>query len=727
MILFRSGISRNSAEDVLQQRSQAITGVNQAALGHCFGAGTKVLGNHGVGRIGVAAGKIEAFAQPEFWVTQGCRGRMAGQQATGSLLQSLAAQPDWRGQVIPPAVQIGLRHFGKNRIFDYRQVAAFVVLAGNVQGLVRVANEMKHPRQRINFFLPRGVAQFPDQHAELGVELASAFSGAAINLTVGIMPVAVAQRIRETGNGGGGRAAEFVVETVVLTDVVGPVGGLEEGDPEAICVVGIFSPAPIIRVALQQQADLTDGCGRELLPGDVRDQPVRAGIPGTGRSGTDQKEAGEQTDHGDIMPACDNPRMQRLPPDSLALIFLHAARVVGQVMAGRSLAEGLLERVPATLRPAVRDQVYGCLRRYGRGPFFLKRLMNKPVPEAEIHALLLVALSCLEENSETAYTVVNQAVTAAGVVRQGRYKGLVNAVLRSFLRRYVPLQTEAAMDEEASYGHPGWWLAALRADFPAQWREMAEAGNTRPPMAVRVNRRRIGRDAWLSGVQAMQPGASARGRDGVLLEQPLPVERLPGFAEGQVSVQDLGAQRAAELLAPETGSLVLDACAAPGGKTAHLLETADLDLLALDLKPERCRKMAANLERLGLRAEIREADCSRPEQWWDGQPFDAVLADVPCTASGVARRFPDVKWLRRAGDIASFSAVQSEILDALWQVVKPGGKLLYATCSVFAEENSLQMARFVARTPGSVLSHEEQLLPNQEHDGFYYGLLRKNP
>lgn len=419
--------------------------------------------------------------------------------------------------------------------------------------------------------------------------------------------------------------------------------------------------------------------------------------------------------------------MHRLPPDSLALTFLHAARVVGQVTAGRSLADGLLERVPAALRPAVMEHVYCCLRRYGRGPFFLKRLLRSPLQEAEIHALLLVALSCLEEGSEAAYTVVDQAVTAAGVVRQGRYKALVNAVLRSFLRRSAPLQTEASEDEEARYGHPAWWLAALRAAYPEQWREIAEAGNTRPPMAVRVNRRRIGRDAWLSGVQALQPGASARCRDGVLLEWPLPVERLPGFGEGQVSVQDLGAQRAAELLAPEPGSRVLDACAAPGGKTAHLLETADLDLLALDLKPERCRKMAANLERLGLRAEIRVADCSRPEQWWDGQHFDAVLADVPCTASGVARRFPDVKWLRRADDPASFSAGQSAILEALWQVVKPGGKLLYATCSVFPEENSLQLARFTARTPGSVLSHEEYLLPDQEHDGFYYGLLRKNP
>lgn len=210
-----------------------------------------------------------------------------------------------------------------------------------------------------------------------------------------------------------------------------------------------------------------------------------------------------------------------------------------------------------------------------------------------------------------------------------------------------------------------------------------------------------------------------------MLGRPLPVERLPGFAAGLVSVQDPGAQQAALLLDPAPGSRVLDACAAPGGKTAHLLERADLDLLALDLKPARCRRIAESLARLGLQASLKAADCARPAGWWDGRPFDAVLADVPCTASGVVRRNPDAKWLRRDADVAGFAATQARILDALWQVVRPGGKLLYATCSVFPEENGEQIRRFLATRPDARRDHEEQILPTADHDGFFYCRLEK--
>ena len=396
-------------------------------------------------------------------------------------------------------------------------------------------------------------------------------------------------------------------------------------------------------------------------------------------------------------------------------------------MTGQSLADGLLDRVPDKIRPAVQELVYSCLRQFGRGDFFLARLLHKPLAEPEIHALLLVAISRLELEPAFAHTVVDQAVTASGVLHNGRFKALANGVLRAFLRQHPQLQAEAGNDAVATYCHPDWWLTRLRAAFPEEWREVAAAGNQRPPMAVRVNCRRADRDGWLAELQSIQAGALAWGEDGVLLEQALPVGRLPGFVEGLVSVQDPGAQRAADLLAPASGSRVLDACAAPGGKAAHLLERADIDLLALDLKPARCRKIAENLRRVGLQAEIKVANCVRLDEWWDHRLFDAVLADVPCTASGVVRRHPDSKWLRREADIASFSGQQSAILDALWQVVKPGGKLLYATCSVFPEENHVQMARFVDRTPDAVLEHEEQLLPDREHDAFYYCLLEKKP
>ncbi len=338
-----------------------------------------------------------------------------------------------------------------------------------------------------------------------------------------------------------------------------------------------------------------------------------------------------------------------------------------------------------------------------------------------MRALLLVALTRLEIRPDTAHTVVDQAVQAAATLAQGRCKGLVNGVLRNFLRQQ-PALLAAMVDQPAEWCHPGWWVERLRAAYPETWRAIVAAGNAAPPMALRINRRCGDRDRWLA-----ESGLGGRpwGSDGVLLDRPVPVDKLPGFAAGEVSVQDPGAQRAAAILDPAPGSRVLDACAAPGGKTAHLLESADLDLLALDVKASRCRRIDETLTRLGLRAEVTVADCRRPEDWWDGRPFDAILADVPCTASGVVRRHPDAKWLRRDDDVASFARTQAAILRGLWRLLKPEGKLLYATCSLFPEENAGQIASFLGRTPDARRCHEEQLLPDDEHDGFYYCLLEK--
>jgi len=412
-------------------------------------------------------------------------------------------------------------------------------------------------------------------------------------------------------------------------------------------------------------------------------------------------------------------------PDSLAATFLHGTRVVAAVLCGRSLADGLLAKVPASARPAVQDLVYGTLRAYGSGDFFLARLLQRPLEVVDIRALLLLALYRLEDRPEQAHTVVDQAVAAAGQLAAGRFKGLVNGVLRNALRQWDSLMAAREADEVGTHRHPGWWLARLRQAYGEDWQTIVAAGNGPPPMALRVNRRRTTRAVYQRQLAAMGVGARPWGDDGLCLERPLPVDRLPGFDQGLVSVQDPGAQRAAELLDPASGSRVLDACAAPGGKTAHLLERGDLDLLALDLKAARCRRVEENLVRLGLTAAVRVADCAHPGTWWDGRPFAAVLADVPCTASGVVRRHPDAKWLRREADIASFARAQWTILNSLWQVVEEGGKLLYATCSVFPAENSQQMTRFLAHHPGAGKLAEEQLLPTSEHDGFYYCLLEK--
>lgn len=411
--------------------------------------------------------------------------------------------------------------------------------------------------------------------------------------------------------------------------------------------------------------------------------------------------------------------------NSLAYALLQAAHIDAAVFAGQSLADGLLSRVDPVARPAVQDLVYGSLRAYGRGTFFLSRLLERPLAVEEIRALLLVAIYRLETRPEATHTVVDQAVSAAGELADGKFRGLVNGVLRNFLRQQEALNAAVNDDPVASAQHPDWWLAQLQAEYPQDWPAIIAAGNAPPPMGLRVNRRRISRDAYLEQLITAGIQAHALGADGIALNRPTAVDSLPHFAEGFVSVQDPGAQRAAELLAPAPGSRVLDACAAPGGKTAHLLEHHDLDLVALDLKPSRCRRIQENLDRLGLTARIAVADCAKLEKWWDSEPFDAVLADVPCTASGVVRRNPDAKWLRREADIASFAAAQARILDALWQVVRPGGKLLYATCSLFPMENREQIERFLARRPMAHRCHQEQLLPTADSDGFFYCLLEK--
>ncbi|MBK5913939.1 16S rRNA (cytosine(967)-C(5))-methyltransferase [Rhodocyclus purpureus] len=420
-----------------------------------------------------------------------------------------------------------------------------------------------------------------------------------------------------------------------------------------------------------------------------------------------------------------------LPADSLALSLLLAAQAVAAVLEGRSLDTGLarLATAPAVARPAAQDAAYGALRRYGWGDFILGRLLQTPLKAVEVRALLLVALHRLETRPEATHTVVDQAVVAAGEVAGGAFRGLVNGVLRNFLRQREALLAAAAADPAVASQHPRWWLERLQRAYPGAWQAIVAAGNGQPPMCLRVNRRRGTRADYAAELAGLGISASPLGEDGLLLARPQPVDALPGFADGRVSVQDAGAQRAALLLDPAPGARVLDVCAAPGGKSAHLLERAELDLLALDVDATRLRRVDATLARLGLAAQTRVADASLPVRagtgWWDGRPFDAILVDAPCSASGVVRRHPDAKWLRRVADVRALLSVQSAILDAVWPLLRDGGKLLYATCSVFPEENVGQIDAFLHRHPDTRREQEEQLLPQAEHDGFYYALLRK--
>lgn len=415
---------------------------------------------------------------------------------------------------------------------------------------------------------------------------------------------------------------------------------------------------------------------------------------------------------------------------TLAESLAAAARAVGRVLAGENLNAGLDAVRPRTLRPAAQDLSFNALRGYGLLDAVLDRLLDRPLKDKDLRALLLVALAELVGRPQHAHTVVHQAVEACVILGQPRAKGLVNGVLRAFQRRARALVAEIEATETGRFRHPQWWIDRLRAAYPDRWQEALLAANAHPPMTLRVNQRRTSVDAYLAQLGAAGMGARAPGGAALVLDRPCRMDALPGFREGLVSVQDKGAQAAAPLLDVRPGMRVLDACAAPGGKTAHLLELADCELLAIDLSAERLARVEENLRRLGLAATVRQGDAASPQSFWDGRPFDRILADVPCSASGVVRRHPDIRWLRRGGDIAGFAAAQARMLEALWRLLVPGGTLLYATCSVFPEENGLQVRGFLDRHPEALQMPlaglgDGQILPGSETDGFYYALLEK--
>ena len=383
-------------------------------------------------------------------------------------------------------------------------------------------------------------------------------------------------------------------------------------------------------------------------------------------------------------------------------------------------------------RGAIQDLSYGTLRFYGQLHAVLTQLLDKPLNDEALRCLLLVALYQLQYSKAAPYAVVDHAVQTVERLGKGRAKGLVNAVLRNFLRRREQLLQEIAADEMACYSHPQWWIDKLKQQYPEHWQAILQANNQHPPMTLRVNCRHGTVEEYLLRLQEQGIEAIRSGEAALTLVQPVPVDKLPGFGAGMVSVQDGGAQYAAAFLDVSDGMRVLDACAAPGGKTAHLLELAKIDLTALDNDAARLEKVRQNLMRLNLQARLQVGDASQPETWWGGQPFQRILADVPCSASGVVRRHPDIKWLRRPSDIAQFAEQQAAILDALWRCLARDGKLLYVTCSLFAEENQRQIEAFLRRQPDAVrlplpglAALDLQLLPDTHHDGFYYALLAK--
>ena len=422
-----------------------------------------------------------------------------------------------------------------------------------------------------------------------------------------------------------------------------------------------------------------------------------------------------------------------------------ASGLLQAVRGGQSMTTALLD-VDARVRPGVQALGFHSLRWLGRAEALRQQLAKRP-PPPEADALLCVVLALIwrEEGAlYTPHTLVDQAVEAAkrsdATAHQASF---INGCLRRFLRERDALVAKTDANPQAVWNHPQWWIDRLRKDHPADWQTILRANNAKAPLILRINQRKATVSQYLNALAAMNLEAYVVGESGVALVNAVAVPSLPGYAEGHFSVQDAAAQIAAPLLLnalDKNGALnILDACAAPGGKTAHLLELVDCKVTALDIDARRCERIDQNLQRLGLAAHIAVGDAAQPSAWWDGTLFDGILLDAPCTASGIVRRHPDVRWLRRPTDIAQLASLQAQLLQTLWPLLKPDGALVYCTCSVFKAEGDTQVQTFLAHhTDALLMPSPGHLMPQisaagavfpdnlmREHDGFYYALIKK--
>ncbi|WP_148860981.1 16S rRNA (cytosine(967)-C(5))-methyltransferase RsmB [Marinobacter fonticola] len=427
---------------------------------------------------------------------------------------------------------------------------------------------------------------------------------------------------------------------------------------------------------------------------------------------------------------------QRLPVRAVA------AQVLQAVNDGQSLSQALphgLAQVSESDRSQLQALCYGSCRWYHRLYSELTIRLHKPLKKGDRIAipLMLVALFQIRHSQQADYAVVNETVEACRSLGKPHLSGLINAILRAALREGEP---EPASDAD-ELSHPQWMTEKLRHNWPERWQAILDGNNAQGPMTLRVNARQHSRDAYLAQLRQndIAAAATAFAKQGIQLDRPCGVEQLPGFDTGAVSVQDEAAQLCTQLLDLAPGQRVLDACAAPGGKTCAILESSDnLDVVALDQSAERMQRVQENLDRLQLQARLATADAADLDQWWDGRPFDRILLDVPCSASGVIRRHPDIKLLRREKDIPALAEIQLNLLERLWTTLKPGGRLVYATCSVFPQENHRIIQRFIKAHEDAALTMPElawgldtgagrQLFPEPgSHDGFFYACLSRN-
>lgn len=435
-----------------------------------------------------------------------------------------------------------------------------------------------------------------------------------------------------------------------------------------------------------------------------------------------------------------------------------AALAVAGVFAGRSLDDALADAgqgVAAIEQPLLKAMAYGVLREYSALDWRVDAMMDKPLRnEPELRALLACGLYQLRAMRVPAHAAVAETVAATAVLGRPWAKGLTNALLRRYQRERETLDQQLPSTPALRYGYPDWLVEAIRRDWPEEWRGVLAAGNVQGPMTLRVNRRHGTREDYRA--ELATAGLSSRtveaAPDALVLDEAVAVEQLPGFAEGRVSVQDASAQLAAILLDVQPGQpeklRVLDACAAPGGKTAHILERTDeraekIDMIALDRDPARLARVRETLGRIGADAMLIEADAADTADWWKGKRFDRILIDAPCSGTGVIRRHPDIKWLRRETDIAALAAQQLRLLRALWPLLKLDGVLVYATCSVLKAEGEDVLRAFLAEVPeamewaieptadqsiwGEDCGIGRRLAPGGDFDGFYYARLKRVP
>ena len=418
-----------------------------------------------------------------------------------------------------------------------------------------------------------------------------------------------------------------------------------------------------------------------------------------------------------------------------------AAMIVEQVLFGRNLDKSfdlILKKYTNSEieNPSqIKDMVYGAIRDLGKSNFYINKLVKNKIENRCLEALLHIVLFQITHERSNVFTLVNEAVEAAKKIDHKK-SAFINAVLRNFLRNKDNLQQELKEDKSAVYSYPNWWIEKVKNQYPQNWRDILLIGNQRPPLTLRINLKKIDVNKYSTILDEHGIDHTLVGGECLIINKPLGVDKIPGFLEGKVSIQDFGAQLAAHLIDLKKDHKVLDACSAPGGKACHMLELNSIELLAIESDKQRTIKIQENIDREGLKATILNDKLCSQNEWWNKEYFDRILLDVPCSASGIVRRHVDIKWLRRINDFKSFGDNQLSLLRSAWPLLKENGKLLYVTCSIFEEENRDVIEKFKLgldnvselniNFPSNIVHIKNQILPSDNHDGLFYALLQKN-